>query len=232
MKPKKIKFATNYKNIEFPKPARNYVPKWYKEADRFVGGVPDLDPSEPFVGKKTFKLCAPFLDAMTNGYIVELWQDIQVKKTPHGTRIFFEVDMPTVIQRNGMASADIKQTSEYTIEEFVWKFPFYFQTPKGYSLMFTHPLNRNDLPFTTFSGIVDADTVMSEGNLPFSLKKDFEGIIPMGTPIVQLIPIKRDTWISKQCDQIIEIGKKNKFYSQRVTFGWYKQLIWKNKKFN
>ena len=31
------------------------------------------------------------------------------------------------------------------------------EAPAGYSLLFTHPVNRPDLPFTTLTGLVDSD---------------------------------------------------------------------------
>jgi hypothetical protein len=45
------------------------------------------------------------------------------------------------------------------------------------------------------SGFVDTDQYdMSPINFPFFLKEDFEGTIKNGTPIAQVIPIKRDSW--------------------------------------
>src|SRR5215472_2332366 len=38
--------------------------------------------------------------------------------------------------------------------EFSWD----FETPPGYSLLCTHPINRTDLPFRTVTGLVDCDT--------------------------------------------------------------------------
>ena len=64
--------------------------------------------------------------------------------------------------------------------------------------MITHPLNRNDLPFITISGIVDGNFAISaDGNVPFYIKNNFEGIIPQGTPIAQLIPFYRQNWFFK-----------------------------------
>ena len=34
-------------------------------------------------------------------------------------------------------------------------------------------------------------------NFPFFIKEGFTGLIPYGTPIVQIIPFKRDDWKSK-----------------------------------
>jgi hypothetical protein len=60
--------------------------------------------------------------------------------------------------------------------------------------MFCNPANRFDLPFQTITGIVDCDKYPGQVHFPFFLKEGFTGIIPKGTPIVQIIPIKRDSW--------------------------------------
>jgi hypothetical protein len=46
----------------------------------------------------------------------------------------------------------------------------------------------------TLSGIVETDNYYSNIHFPFFIKEGFEGIIPAGTPIVQVIPLKREQW--------------------------------------
>jgi hypothetical protein len=44
-------------------------------------------------------------------------------------------------------------------------------------------------------GIVDTDKYTAPVNFPFVINDiNFEGIIPKGTPIAQVIPFKRDPW--------------------------------------
>ncbi len=62
-------------------------------------------------------------------------------------------------------------------------------------MLFTHPLNRPDLPFQTLSGLVDADR-FGRGYVHFPaswLDPDWDGTLPKGTPVVQAIPIPRQT---------------------------------------
>jgi hypothetical protein len=96
----------------------------------------------------------------------------------------------------------------------------------------THPLNRFDLPFTTTSGIVDSDKFFAPGNVPFFIKEGFSGIIPEGTPFLQLIPIKRATW---------KMVENNKGLSDMNTIqgNWvrqkgfeYKKIMWDRKKYD
>jgi hypothetical protein len=53
-----------------------------------------------------------------------------------------------------------------------------------------------DLPFQTLSAIVDTDKHDVPTHFPFFMKHGFEGKIPVGTPIVQIIPFKRQEWKS------------------------------------
>jgi hypothetical protein len=115
---------------------------------------------------------------------------------------------------------------------FVWYFPYSFKTPKGYSVLFSQPFNRYDLPFTTLSAIIDTDDAVIRGRIPFFIKKDFEGIIPAGTPIAQIIPFKRDEWTLVKNPELLKIANEHRFKSMRVTKGFYKNNLWKKKKFN
>ena len=60
-------------------------------------------------------------------------------------------------------------------------------------MLFTHPLNRFDLPFTTLSGMVDCD-LYRDSWIHFPAHwhdMNFSGVLPKGTPIVQCLPVKR-----------------------------------------
>jgi hypothetical protein len=103
------------------------------------------------------------------------------------------------------------------------------QTPPGYSSLITHPLNRHDLPFITLSGLVDTDMTMARGNLPFFLKEGFEGVIPAGTPMFQIIPFKRENWQMEEDKSIMKIGLENEFLTKKSVYGWYKNNKWNKK---
>jgi hypothetical protein len=81
--------------------------------------------------------------------------------------------------------------------QYVWRLIAYprVETPKGYSMIVTHPFNRYDLPFLTMTGIVDSDQVQARLAINMWLRDDFEGIIEKGTPIAQIFPFKREDWV-------------------------------------
>ena len=115
---------------------------------------------------------------------------------------------------------------------YAWNNVVGFKVPKGYSVLVTHPLNRFDLPFTTLSGIADADTPMGGGNIPFFMKNDFEGIIPKGTPIAQIIPFKRDDWKREDSNpDFAEESRVLNWKARAVLHGYYKKTAWHKKSF-
>jgi hypothetical protein len=80
---------------------------------------------------------------------------------------------------------------------FKWNNYWRITTPAGYSCLFRQPSWRFDLPFYTASGIVDTDRHPVAVNFPFFFLNGWHGIIEAGTPIVQVIPFKRDDWESE-----------------------------------
>ena len=74
------------------------------------------------------------------------------------------------------------------------------EAPEGYAVLFTHPLNRFDLPFTTLSGLVDCD-LYTDNWVHFPAywhNTGFRGVVPKGTPIAQCILVKRETWTAQK----------------------------------
>jgi hypothetical protein len=223
-----IKFATTEEYLVYPQPAQKLVPEWYRKAERFVGGKQGFKP-HTVIGTSTIKSCMPFLDALTAGYIIELWQDLEVDYENNEPVLNWRAEPAVAETRRPETLQNLPMGSEYHKETFAWKQPFYIKTPKGYSLLVTHPLNYFDLPFTTTTGIVDSDSVLGNGNLPFLLKKDFKGIIPKGTPIAQIIPLKREEWKSRIDENLIEEYKEHRVSLRRTASSWYKDKIWKRK---
>jgi hypothetical protein len=108
--------------------------------------------------------------------------------------------------------------------------PWLIKTPKGYSSLFVQPFHRESI-FTIMPAIVDTDTYFGIINFPFVLNDlSFTGIVPKGTPIVQVIPLKRENWESKAGT---EKDKKQALRQQtelQSTFYNYYRRIWHQKK--
>jgi hypothetical protein len=93
----------------------------------------------------------------------------------------------------------------------------------------SHPFNRLDLPFISTSGIVDADKGIGSGGVPFAIKKGYSGIIEAGTPILQLLPFKRDNWQKQMVDASNTVGWSER-PRNKIT-GWYKNELWQRKSY-
>ena len=193
-----------------PLPATNHIPAWYRSQKLFSNGENEWfkankkDPS--FVG--TYKLCVPVVDSISAGYIVSTSADIVVENMSvdgYSPKFSWKTSNQLVDTPDGL---EHKSFGNYPIPDgysgFLtrWVLDWQIITPPGYSLWITHPSHRFDLPFLSVNGFVDTDKHPSPLKIPFFLKYGFEGIIPSGTPMIQVIPIKRDNWVSKKTNYV------------------------------
>jgi hypothetical protein len=177
----------------------------------------------------TLKACIPFLDALTAGYFVTLDQDVLVEKNPDGGNpiIRFNVDDSFGV-RDGAQTNPMPAPHGYIDEHYIWKTKVGWRLPEGYSAIYCHPMNRFELPYWTVGGFVDGDVGISRGNIPFYLKEGFEGVIPKGSPILQIIPFKREDWLSKHNQNVFH---ETQAQSDRGPHDWYRKWGWKKKSY-
>jgi hypothetical protein len=114
-----------------------------------------------------------------------------------------------------------------------WRMNWYYETPPGYSVLITHPMNRYDLPFYVQSGIVESDIWGLPVFIAFFLKRNFQGVIPKGTPIMQIIPFKRDNWELETIETEQELDRHELMAENRrsMLYGYYKKTAWRKKIF-
>jgi hypothetical protein len=215
--------------VPVPKPAKSYIPQWYKNI------TPLKNPQFSSTGEvlnKNIKSCMPFLDALTSGYIQESWTDIYVEVLENEVRYNYSVG-PDIMSHRG-DSSEFKIGDMFYPTEFIWKEQWLPKLPKGYSALYTSPLNLFSLPFKSLDAIIDCDNYYHEynGQYPFYIYKGFSGIIPAGTPMFQIIPIKRDSWKSNPCIFDENKNKKLQHEIKKIFFNSYKQQFWQKKEFN
>jgi hypothetical protein len=224
-----IEFICEDESVAFvrkPVPASSMLPEWYKDVPSFIGNKPEYD---KFLNA-TVKKCMPVFDSMTSGYYILLGADVYVKRNEDGSSsLSWPVDIKLVTGHTieQASTLNIDKTFEKNILK--WWNPWIVKTPKGWSTMFITPMHRDDLPFQLLPGVVDTDEFNLSVQFPFLIKKDFEGIIPEGTPIAQLIPFKRATWRSIFSTQT---GQKTYFNLQAHSVHYsnrYKSTSWKRK---
>jgi hypothetical protein len=226
------------KNVEVesnlcpPRPASHYVPQWWKDSEKFIdGGSLKVANYATNVGLKG---CSPFLDMLTHGYIVELWTDVLVSEDSDeflNPLINWTNTPDPVKTRLPALGARIPRPHGHYERMFNWQLQWGLKTPKNYSIIYTHPFNRYDLPFTTLSGIVDSDTYWGEGAVPFFVKKGFTGIIPAGTPIAQIVPVRRDVWDSGSNPKLMGERDKHQWKLRTSISGYYKTVFRQRKIF-
>ena len=220
-----IEFASSESDIHhIPKPSKLSIPLWYKKT-----------PSKPEglnVNTSTMKQCVPFLESLMAGYIAELWCDILVTKENNKSVLTWTTHNAPIREREVFPTLELPVPEGHSAQRFTWKSPYFIKTPPNHSVLITHPFNRYDLPFTTLSAIVDTHEIMYNGNIPFFLKKDFEGIIQKGTPVYQILPFVNNSWESKENTGLIKEGLINERKSFAVFSGWYKNNVWVKKDYS
>lgn len=185
-----ISVAKEYK----PAPASVFIPDWYKKSDSYINN--EKKPNGEGITSGTVKRCMPVFDAIIGGYIIVSPADVFVsqKKLEDGTKQpYYEWSNHGLIAFHPIEQAPEHPNRKGNLAYPKWINPWAIKTPRGYSVLFTQPMHRES-PFTILSGIVDTDTYTAPVNFPFVLNDDFEGLIPAGTPIAQIIPIKREQW--------------------------------------
>jgi hypothetical protein len=191
----KITFTSSIVDPTLPEPvpASKKMPEWYKSIPRYIGGKkkPPMDSSST---TGTIKTCMPVLDVMTSGYLILSSADVFIRKTDEGRYYnWSDYDLITFHSQNQVTGYP-KLEAKMKLES-VPKFANHWivQTPKNYSCLFVTPFHH-DLPFTILPAIVDTDSYFNTVNFPFLPDPEFEGLIPKGTPIAQVIPFKRENW--------------------------------------
>jgi hypothetical protein len=237
LKNKKVFFKPQNKHVYAagisPKPAKNYLPKWYKEMPAFHK-MPNGNEAPTGIR------CIPFLDSFTSGYIYELACDVTIKH--HGKDESTGEDLvsytwagdlrPISTRKEEFGTPNLFPNFDgYYNLEIHWNSFWEPKTPNGYSTMYHHPNNRFDLPFHTMTGIIDTDNWSIPGPVPFLIKKGFEGIITAGTPIIQTTFIKRDNWESFVDTFNEEEHFKTTYQVQRKFIGGYKKAYWSRKNY-
>jgi len=215
-------------DIEQPQPASKFTPDWYKDTKSYIGNI--KKPTGAGATDATIKRCIPVFDAITAGYIITSPADVYVSLKE--SIQFFEWSSLGLISFHPIEQApNHPARNQHAYPK--WMNPWAVKTPKGYSTLFTQPMHREAV-FTILPGIVDTDTYTAPVNFPFIVNDpNFEGLIPKGTPIAQVIPFKRDKWQIKLGFEK-EIKEQNKVTSILVTkfFDKYKTMFWTRKEFN
>jgi hypothetical protein len=217
--------------------------------------IPPYNKQQDYETTGTIKRCMPVFDAINSGYIIKSPADVYIsqrkiehidedhfKKTGESIQLSEEyIEKHNYIKTQPYyqwASQDLIQfhpveqapnhpnRGSHTASYPKWNNPWGITTPPGYSVLFVQPLHRESV-FTILPGVVDTDKYNTAVNFPFVLNDiNFEGFIPAGTPIAQVIPFKRDSWNMEMGTEkdVISINKQLPIL-RSVFFDSYKRFF-------
>ena len=206
-----------------PLAAKKLIPDWFKK-------IPPTNEDD-----LTVKKCVPFIDAMGAGYTILSHMDIVIYQTKEKEVRLWHTDdklkdlyrrWPPIETHPNRQFPGSPMTG-YTVCKYMS--PWIIETAPGYSTIFLPPINRLEIPIVPLVGLVDTDTYFNNVNIPFIHTMLEPGgsklIIHAGTPMCQIIPVRRDTWESKTTwldKQELRKTKKKREEMQKDREDWYK----------
>jgi hypothetical protein len=153
------------------------------------------------MNQATIKKCMPIFDAMTSGYFLLSQSDIFIDSTDKDRLI---ISSSNTFNDTIFKQHKFEQYKEYSIptgyhSEIMRVHPMWsIKTPKGYSSLFLNPIHAGSKNIIALDGLIDTDSFISDGWFSFFVKENSVFTIKMGTPLLQVIPFKRENWKTKE----------------------------------
>jgi hypothetical protein len=189
----KTKYTHSYAPL--PEPATKNIPEWYKNEPKYIDDSVDIQKNG--MPNLSIKKCMPVFDAMTAGYILKFPADLFIDAT--GQRLVYtqsnQFDSALVTTNHPDQVKNIPFNRNFYMDEIIKIHPqWMIKTEEGYSSIFLHPMFNEDLKFKAISGVVDTDNFISDGGFSILIERGFKGVIKRGTPLIQVIPFKREDY--------------------------------------
>ncbi len=205
-----------------PVAAKTVLPDWFRK-------LPAVDAQQASATNNglTVKRCMPFLDAMTTGWILPLAATVRLEIKDGGSAVDAGWEFDRVMVSNHGAhqvAGNPKEPAPPCKFHNYWS----IRTPPGWSCLFLPPLNRPAQPFECVAGIVDTDTYAAHIHFPFfATAPDGLYVIEKGTPLVQVIPFRREDAALKaeiQAETGAEATERETVYRNTIASeGWYRK---------
>lgn len=219
-----------------PKLAKTQVPKWFSSANKYWKEEGQKEILKHVWGADvlSFKSCPALLDIFLNGYYLTTPCDITFYKDPNNNFLVAKTEPGYenfIGEREPMNGFAVPYG--YEEQHFHWYPNWGVRLEKGYSAIFISPINRYDLPFISTAGIIDSDMLEIPGLVPFFLRENFSGLVPAGTPYLQIIPFKREKWKMEldypEQEKMVEIKNKAAKLLRTNENGQYRKYLWQRK---
>lgn len=227
-----IKFKAVYGDWSISTPvmaAKDFKSKWMKE-----------QPKETSIVN-----CPGIHDFLTSGYIISLPVDYKILSNSAGTAIIPQSHPIDPLPRHMVPTSEDKLNPEMIrgfiankvdkvkVEVCKISLPWHIQTPKGYSVIALPCMYQADYldNIHIYGGIVDTDVYFNM-SLIFSVKKPGEYTLPAGTPVLHIIPFKREEFNATCGKASIEEMDLYKYSGTTRIRHWYRKYFQSKKKFN
>ena len=173
--------------------AKKVVPDWWKT----------MKVQEMVRGNKTqtIRSCLAMDDWLKSGWYICAKTDMQVKVNEDG-RSMTDPNNPLHSPTHPAAQGGhnftyLPKEDAPTKDAFKMRAPWNIITPPGYSCLYLDPFLFQNTHFATWQGIIDTDTFnvnMDNSQIIFYPKTNKDFVIKEGTPLVQVVPYRREVW--------------------------------------
>jgi hypothetical protein len=175
---------------------------------------------------KKFTSCPGMLDYSSAGYIITAHCDFEIKANKSGVVVKVgEGIVPLNIESRFKTQtfdhalvdgwANIEGVKKSSLKIYL---PWYIETKPGYSAYVLPALMHSDFldKIFIYPGVVDFDKYHGI-NMVFSVIKECEFVIPVGTPILHVIPFKRE-------EMTAVCGKATDHETDRAAFNFLSRI--------
>ena len=201
---KKIEFVSTVAGLDMieecrPKPAKSYIPKWFKDI--------------PSDARGSVKYCPSFPDFFSQGYVMPMWVDSKIKYdaeqdifswdvahnefswTGHGHSQFTNHKVPSFF---GLDASFVFKTIS----------PWRIITPPGWSVLQLPLFYHFNKQWSIMPGIIDTDMYNETNHQVLYHGNGEEVIIEQGEPFCLYIPFERKSKLGLEIREQTEQDKK------------------------
>jgi hypothetical protein len=223
-KDNKITFISTYEGLEsvdslIPKPAKNFIPKWFK----------DIPPEN----ENTVKNCPSFPDYFSQGYIIPMWSDVKLVSDGDNWNWNTPAKDNTWGVHTNNQFLDYAPASFNGVKaQFIFKAncPWRIITPPGWSVLQLPLFYHFNQEWSVMPGVIDTD-IHSEIHQQVLYHGDGKQIqINAGDPFALYIPFKRSNKLKSniryQTEEDIKLFKRQSIGFKNIFApnGWYRKL--------
>jgi hypothetical protein len=219
----KIQFISTVEGLEsikecLPKPAKHFIPKWFKDI-----------PNESF---RSVKVCPSFPDYFSQGYIIPMWADVKLKNIGEQWSWQTATDVFNWDVHFNDQLIDHKKPSFSGVEgQFVFKAlcPWRIITPPGWSVLQLPLFYHFNEEWSVMPGVIDTDIHHEINQQVLYHANGKEITIERGDPFVLYIPFKRsnrlDHIVKYQTEENKKTFQKNSLdiFSRFSPSGYYRE---------